>query len=150
ITPSAAIVQIFSENVLAFEAKVFDQVQQSNRSLYMMWNGQRWWTAEQSQNIRLINSYQVGAQTFCYGSTGLGLYPLFTERIFTAEKRLQSKLWRAPNIAMQKAAWGFYILFEAYSDDVSLFVSIDTENGFVEVPTVFTSSGGSEARPVIT
>lgn len=139
--PSMAVTQIFATDILMLLIPVFNPFTQAQQPLFLCSNGRRWWTADQSQAIRWINTFQADSKTAAYGTNGTSFYPLFAQPSSLLQRVLESKLWINPSIAIQKKAWGLYALFECYGT-TTLDFTIDTETGSATVaPGTFTGTG---------
>jgi hypothetical protein len=147
--PSAAVTRLFSTDTLVFLTAVFNPFTQTQQPIFLMWNGKRWWTADQNAGILLVNNYEKESDNQAYGTDGHRLYKLLINQSATLTRIVQSKLWLRPSILIQKRAWGIFALFECYDDTVLNF-TIDTETGSFNVTQgAFAHAGGSLEVPAI-
>jgi hypothetical protein len=131
--PSAAIINLFSTDTLVYLTAVFNIFTQTFRPMLLMWNGRRWWTADQHAGIIKIVGSERDSVTQAWGTDGGKIFRLLVNQSSSLLTRiLQSRLWLHPSIIIQKKAWAIYALFECY-DDTVLDFTIDTETGTFNV-----------------
>lgn len=116
LTPSAAIVILFGIKFYALAISLFDPLQQQQRQLILLWDGQRWFTATQDAAIKGLTTINTGGATDVYyegfGDDGTRLYRCFLTPSATLQKRFVSKFYGSEAIVQYKQALRFYVVGE--------------------------------------
>lgn len=126
--PSSAIAELYGVHVYMLLMPVIDGPANAPRNALLMWDGKRWWTADQGVTLKQIRTQEYQSTLTAWGSDGNSLYKLFANPSTTTLKMVQSKLWLRPHIAMYKTAKEVYALWQSFSEAVSLTISVDTES----------------------
>lgn len=126
--PSSAIAELYGVHVYMLLMPVVDGPASTPRNALLMWDGKRWWTADQGVTLTQIRTQEYQSLLTAWGSDGNSLYKLFANPSTATVKTVQSKLWSRPHIAMYKTAKEVYALFQSFSPAVSLTISVDTES----------------------
>jgi len=126
--PSSAIAELYGVHVFMLLMPVVDGTPPTARNALLMWDGKRWWTADQGVTLKQIRTQEFQSSLTAWGSDGNALYKLFAAPSTATVKTVQSKLWLRPHIAMYKTAKEVYALWQSFSEAVSLTISVDTES----------------------
>lgn len=126
--PSSAIAELYGVHVYMLLMPVIDGPNNTERNALLMWDGKRWWTADQGVVLTQIRTQEYQSVLTAWGSDGTHLYKLFANPSTVTTKTVQSKLWLRPHIAMYKTAKEVYALWQSFSEVVSLTISVDTED----------------------
>jgi hypothetical protein len=97
--------------------------------ILLMWDGKRWWTADQDAEVRYVKTFEQMSFFFAIGSDTQRLFELFRVPSEFTTKIIQSKLHIEPSIALQKKSWGMYAMFAGDSAPAVLDFTVDSETG---------------------
>ena len=108
---------------------VIDQYTGVQVNKLLMWDGQRWWTSQQSITLKYIASQEINSILTAWGTDGKNIYPLFQTPSNNFTKVVQSKLWKDPGYYMKKTARELFalIFFTQLGGNTNVFV--DNEIG---------------------
>ena len=138
ITPSAAKAIVYSKRIWILLLPVIDAVTGQQVNKLFCWDGQKWWSTQQSVNLIYIQHQEINSVINAFGTDGTSLYQLFTVPSDKFTKTLQSKLFAKPGgWSFAKSAdrlWGVAQYFSATSPDLT--VSIDNETGQSTTPVL--------------
>jgi hypothetical protein len=113
---------------------VIDQVTGQRDNKLMMWDGQRWWTANQEPSLTFIATQELNSVMTAWGTDGASLYPLFQQPSTALTKTVQSKLWDAPGYYFTKMAARLYGMVQYNAASVQL-LTVTLDNGSASVTT---------------
>jgi len=129
IVPSAAVAIIFGIHVYILLLPIIDQVTGLQTNKLLMWDGKKWWTADQSVTLTQIASQEINSVLTAYGTDGSAIYPLFQTPSTAITKTIQSKFWDSPSyITTKRPLELFGIVSETTADVANLNVTIESEN----------------------
>jgi hypothetical protein len=128
--PSSAVAVIFGIHVYMLLLPVIDQVSGQQVNKLLMWDGQRWWTAQQGPNLIQIATQEINSVMTAWGTDGQYLYPLFQTTSSALTKTVQSKLWDTPGYYYTKVPRRVFGLAN-YNEisDAPLSISVDSNLG---------------------
>lgn len=128
--PSSAVANIFGIEVYMQLTPVIDTYTGQQVNKLLMWNGQQWWTSQQSVGLTYIASQKINSVLTAWGTNGSAIYPLFQNPSTTLEKVAQSKLFSTPHYLYTKTAARLYGMVNFYQvDGEAVEVTIDNESG---------------------
>lgn len=108
VVPSSATATIFNVKHSVNLMTLTDPDSGVNRNVMLLWNEKNWTVASQSVDMKIIASRKVGSTYSCYGSDGVSIYPFFATPSVSLTKRIDTKVYGADRMFMQKdvlAAW---------------------------------------------
>lgn len=151
ITPSGAVANVFGIHTYMSLWPIIDQVTGLQTNELMMWDGKRWWTADQSVPLQYIASQEINSVLTAYGTDGQNIYPLFQTPSSKITKTTQSKWFPQPTYIMNKKANRISGILKSIAPyNAVLNITIDSEKGadFVQandqgVVVWTTASGGA-------
>lgn len=126
--PSAASAQIFGQNVYMILYPIVDPNTNQERRLLLVWNGQRWFTADQESTLTYIGTREQDSTIRAFGTDGTRLFQLFAQPSTQLEKYVRSKLWAKPSYFVNKKANRFWVIYECDSTSTITY-SIDNQSG---------------------
>lgn len=135
LIPSAAVGVVFGIHIYMLLLPVIDAITQQQETQLIMWDGQKWWTADQSVGLTYIASQEINSVLTPFGTDGHSIYPLFNTPSGKIAKIIQSKLWDTPNYIMVKLARWVTGLFQGGTGSVingipaNITITVDTEFG---------------------
>lgn len=132
--PSSAVAVIFGIHVYMLLLPVIDQVTGQRVNKLMMWDGQRWWTANQEPSLTFIATQELNSVMTAWGTDGASLYPLFQQPSTALTKTVQSKLWDAPGYYFTKMAARLYGMVQ-YNVASTQPLTVTLDNGTVSATT---------------
>ena len=136
LQPSGAVAIIFGIHVYIVLMPIIDPFTGEQRNALMCWDGQKWWLAQESVAFKQIASQEINSILTAYGTDGRAIYPLFQTPSNAIAKVVQSKQWTAPHYIMRKRAQRVAGLIKSNDVMDAFTISIDTENGSVNIPIV--------------
>lgn len=127
---SAAKAIIYGKRVWMLLCPVIDLFTGQLRNKLLMWNGQVWWTSEQSVTLTFIQHQEFYSVLTAWGTDGKTLRPLFNASSVNFTKRVMSKFWAAPiGYQMRKTASRFWATAQYYNvNSPNLTVFVESEN----------------------
>jgi len=132
--PSSAVAVIFGIHVYMLLLPVIDQVTGQRDNKLMMWDGQRWWTANQEPNLTFIATQELNSVMTAWGTDGSKLYPLFQQPSTSLTKTVQSKLWDSPGYYFTKMAARLYGMVQ-YNAASTQPLTVTLDNGSTSITT---------------
>lgn len=132
--PSSAVAVIFGIHVYMLLLPVIDQVTGQKVNKLLMWDGQRWWTAQQEINLLQITAQEINSVMTAWGTDGESIYPLFQQPSSTLGKTVQSKLWDRPGYFITKTASRVYGMVN-YNQASDLPLTITLDDGIHSAPS---------------
>lgn len=127
--PSSAVASIFGIQVYMILYPVIDQYTGEQVKKLLMWDGQHWWTAQQSVTLTYIASQEINSILTSWGTNGTSIYPLLQTPSNNFTKVVQSKLWKEPGYFYVKTAIELFglIFFTQLGGATTIYV--DKESG---------------------
>ena len=119
VTPSAAIATIYDVKHYVYFVTLIDPDTQVARNVMLLWNEKEWTVASQSLNLTFIAAQKIGSNYQAWGTDGAGLYPLFYNPSATLPKRIDTKLYGADKMFIQKQALAVYMQATDNSSSIS-------------------------------
>lgn len=153
LTPSSAIVILFGIKFYALSIFILDPLQDIQRQLILLWDGQRWQTATQDALITGLVTVNTGGATdvyyTAYGNTSRLIYKCFSHPSATLQKKLISKFYGGDSAEWYKQALRWYfsaeqpmtynvVLHSDAAPDISL-----PQASYPPAPTGTTAYGGT-------
>jgi hypothetical protein len=115
------------------------------RHKLLMWDGKRWFTSQQDQELRFIATYEQNSVLTAYGTDGTNIFPLFAEPSTGFLKVIQSKLFSQPAYFTTKQSRSLSGIVNYYDADKPLTVTVDSEAGLgtgnASIPITQTGNG---------
>ena len=109
VTPSAAIATIYNLKYYINYLTVRDPDTGAARNVMLLFNEKEWTVASQSGALTFIGTQKLGSNYQAWGTDGSGLYPLFYTPSSTLPKRLDTKVYGADKMFIQKQALAVYM-----------------------------------------
>ena len=109
VVPSAAVATIYDVKHYVYFVTLIDPDTQVARNVMLLWNEKEWTVASQSLNLTFIAAQKVGSNYQAWGTDGADLYPLFYTPSATLPKRIDTKLYGADKMFIQKQALAVYM-----------------------------------------
>ena len=100
--PSSAVAVIFGIHVYMLLLPVIDQVTGQKVNKLLMWDGKKWWTAQQEPTLVQIATQEINSVMTAWGTDGTNIYPIFQQPSSFLTKTVQSKLWDTPGYYFTK------------------------------------------------
>lgn len=152
ITPSGAVANVFGIHTYMTLWPIIDQVTGVQTNELMMWDGKRWWTADQSVSLKYISSQEINSVLTAYGTDGQSIYPLFQTPSRLITKTVQSKWFPQPTYIMVKKANRVSGILKSIAPyNAVMNITLDSEKGsdFVQANdqgvVVWTTASGNSA-----
>lgn len=129
VTPSSAVMSIFSIKVYMLLITAKDPFTGLNRNILCMWDGNKWFVGSQSKLLSYTSTQEQDSSLTAWGSDSTTLFKLFSAPSSSLTKTLQGKLWRGSNYVIFKRVMRAYIVaFDNASGDIlSITMMIDTD-----------------------
>jgi len=109
VTPSSATATIYNIKYYVNYLTVRDPDTGLARNVMLLFNEKEWTVASQSGNLTFIGTQKIGSNYQAWGTDGNGLYPLFYTPSSTLPKRLETKVYGADKMFIQKQALAVYM-----------------------------------------
>jgi len=109
VTPSSATVTIYNIKYYVNYLTVIDPDLGTPRNVMLLYNEKEWTIASQTGNLTFIGTQKVGSVYNGWGTDGTGLYPLFFTPSTNLVKRLDTKIYGADKMFVQKQALAVYL-----------------------------------------
>ena len=127
--PSSAVAVIYGVHVYMLLLPIIDQYTGQPVNKLVMWDGKRWWTAQQEVVLQQVATQEINSIMTAWGSDGTNIYPLFQNPSALLTKTVQSKLWDAPGYQFAKVARRMLgIINYNVPSAEALTISVDSEN----------------------
>ena len=109
ITPSSATATIYNIKYYINYLTVVDPDTNAVRNVMLLFNEKEWTVASQSGNLTFIGTQKIASEYRAWGTDGSGLYQLFYTPSSTLPKRLDTKIYGADKMFVQKQALAVYL-----------------------------------------
>ena len=109
VTPSGSIATLYDVKHYVYFITLIDPDTNVARNVMLLWNEKDWTVASQSLNITFIATQKIGSLYQTWGTDGKDLCPLFTAPSSTLPKRLDTKVYGAEKMIVQKQALAVYM-----------------------------------------
>jgi len=109
ITPSSATATIYNIKYYINYLTVIDPDTNVARNVMLLFNEKEWTIASQSGNLTFIGTQKIASEYRAWGTDGSSLYPLFSTPSSTLPKRLDTKVYGADKMFVQKQALAVYM-----------------------------------------
>ena len=109
VTPSGSIATIYDVKHYVYFVTLIDPDTNTARNLMLLWNEKDWTVASQSMNLTFIATQKKGSLYQTWGTDGKDLKPLFYTPSSTLPKRLETKVYGADKMFIQKQALAVYM-----------------------------------------
>ena len=109
ITPSSATATIYNIKYYINYLTVVDPDINAVRNVMLLFNEKEWTVATQSGNLTFIGTQKIASEYRAWGTDGSGLYQLFYTPSSTLPKRLDTKIYGADKMFVQKQALAVYL-----------------------------------------
>ena len=109
ITPSSATATIYNIKYYINYLTVVDPDTNAARNVMLLFNEKEWTVASQSGNLTFIGTQKIASEYRAWGTDGSGLYQLFYTPSSTLPKRLDTKIYGADKMFVQKQALAVYL-----------------------------------------
>ena len=109
IVPSAATATIYDIKYYINYLTVVDPDTKAVRNVMLLFNEKEWTIASQSGNTTFIGTQKIASKYRAWGTDGSSLYPLFSTPSVTLPKRLDTKVYGADKMFIQKQALAVYM-----------------------------------------
>ena len=150
ITPCSAVATIYNVKHYLMLMTVIDPDTAAQRNVMIAWNEREWTIASQTVELIYLATQKVDSRFIAWGTDGRYLYRLFEKPSNELVKRLDTKLFGAPQFDMIKDVRNFYIAAGDYSGQgIEFSASLDLAGGILpQVPDPdFQSVNGGEFTP---
>ena len=109
VTPSAATATIYNIKYYINYLTVVDPYTKAVRNVMLLFNEKEWTVATQSGNLTFIGTQKIASEYRAWGTDGNGLYQLFYTPSSTLPKRIDTKVYGADKMFLQKQALAVYM-----------------------------------------
>lgn len=109
IEPTSATATIFNIKHYVEMLTINDPDTGVHRTVMLLWNEKEWMLASQLGNVDYIGTQKVQSEYRAWGTDGLSLYPLFTTPSGDLPKGLDTKIYGADRMFLQKQADTIYM-----------------------------------------
>lgn len=109
VTPSSSISTIYDVKHYVYFVTLVDPDTSVARNLMLLWNEKDWTVASQSLNITFIATQKIGSLYKTWGTDGKDLCQLFYAPSSKLAKRLDTKVYGADKMFIQKQALAVYM-----------------------------------------
>ena len=109
LTPSSATATIYNIKYYINYLTVIDPATNAARNVMLLFNEKEWTIASQSGNTTFIGTQKIASEYRAWGTDGSSLYPLFATPSSTLPKRLDTKVYGADKMFIQKQALAVYM-----------------------------------------
>jgi len=132
----------YSKKVAIFLIPIVDPVSGQTVNKLLMWDGQRWFAAQQHVALTFIGSSEINSVITPFGTDGLAIYTLLGTPTNTMQKAVRSKFWGEPMFL--RSAGAFFAQIDYYNANTnSLSVAIDSEVASTSYPITTPNTVGS-------
>lgn len=152
IVPSSANAVLYGINVYMMLLPIIDPLDGTQRNALMMWDGNRWWTANQIRNMRYIASQEVDSVLGAFFTDGSSIYPMFQRPSFNLTKAVQSKWFSTPTYIMVKEIQrvsGLLRSLEGFNAVFDIYVDTETGSAYAQARdqgiAIWTTASGNPA-----
>lgn len=118
LTPSGSIATLFDVKHFLCLLTILDADTGAQRNVMAVWNEAHWTIASQTPVLVYIAPQKVGTVYNTWGTDGTSLYPLFAAPSNTLPKRIDTKLYGADHMYVQKQALAVYMMAQDNSGDL--------------------------------
>lgn len=119
LQPSSATATIYNIKYYINYLTLIDPDTGAARNLMLLFNEKEWTIASQSGNLTFIGTQKIASEYRAWGTDGNGLYQLFYTPSSTLPKRLDTKIYGADKMFIQKQALAVYLQATDNSSTVS-------------------------------
>jgi hypothetical protein len=109
ITPSSATATIYNIKYYVNYLTLIDPNTNVARNVMLLFNEKEWTIASQSGDTTFIGTQKIASEYRAWGTDGTYLYPLFATPSSTLPKRLDTKVYGADKMFVQKQALAVYM-----------------------------------------
>ena len=109
LTPTAATATIYNVKYYINYLTVVDPYTAVQRNVMLLFNEKEWTVATQSGNLTFIGTQKIASEYRAWGTDGNGLYQLFYTPSSTLPKRIDTKVYGADKMFLQKQALAVYM-----------------------------------------
>jgi hypothetical protein len=109
ITPSSAVATIFSVKHYLMLMTIADPDTGALRNVMITWNEKDWVITSQTVSLQFIATKRNGSLFYAYGTDGSSIYPMFNAPSTTLQKRMDTKIYGADKMFMEKSLQGVWI-----------------------------------------
>ena len=109
VQPSAATATIYNIKYYVNYLTLIDPDTNVARNVMLLFNEKDWTVASQSGNTTFIGTQKIASEYRAWGTDGYSLYPLFATPSSTLPKRLDTKIYGADKMFVQKQALAVYM-----------------------------------------
>lgn len=127
-SPSSAVCIIYGIHVYVLLIPMLDQVTGRVMNKLVMWDGKKFWTANQELQLTWVTTQIINSQMTAWGTDGRGLYPLFQTPSTSLVKTAQSKLWAKPAYFYDKVTSRVFGLIN-YTQPSSSGITVTVDDG---------------------
>lgn len=130
ITPTGAIAEVFGIVCYVLLLPIVDPYTSQTVNKLLMFDGKKWWTTDQEQQLTFIATQEIDAFLTAYGSDGSTIWPLFQTPSTGFQKVIQSKFFANPSYLYTKTATRLYgVLANNLPQDYDLSVQVESDLG---------------------
>lgn len=109
VVPSAATATIYNIKYYIDYLTLIDPDTGTARNVMLLYNEKDWTIASQSGNLTFIGTQKISSEYKAWGTDGAGLYQLFYAPSTNIIKRLDTKIYGADKMFIQKQALAVYM-----------------------------------------
>ena len=109
VLPSSATATIYNIKYYINYLTLTDPDTNIVRNVFLLFNEKEWTVASQSGNLTYIGTQKISSEYRAWGTDGSGLYQLFYSPSSTLPKRLDTKVYGADKMFIQKQALAVYM-----------------------------------------
>lgn len=129
-TPTSFVTVIYGVKCYGLLFKTISPFTGETINIIAAWDGHKWFLASQIASITQISGQEKDATLMAWGNDGTKLYPLFSTRSDTLEKKLQTKLWAGTSPIIFKQTLRAYVqAFDNSGSGFSLSGTCDSDVG---------------------
>lgn len=110
VVPTGAAATIFNIKHYLMLMTIFDPDLEINRNVMVTWNEKDWCLTSQTVDLTYIGTQKVSSKLNAFGTDGTSIYPLFDQPSASLIKRIDTKLYGADSMFVQKQLLAAYMM----------------------------------------
>lgn len=145
---SSAVAQLFGIPVYMLLLPIVNPFTGSQESILLMYDGKHWFSCRQDVTLTYIAGQEINSLLTAWGTTGSNIYQLFAKPSTGFTKTIQSKLFSSPGYYTTKTVRSLNVVFQPYTVDHSVTISVDNEQAIGANNAVLTVTPASSINVV--
>ena len=109
VTPSGGVANIYTIPTYFLNLTLKDPTTKTTRTVMLFWDEKNFGVASQASNMTFINTQEVYSVMTCWGTDGIGLFPMFNTPSSTLSKKIVTKAFASEMPFITKEALAIYI-----------------------------------------